>query len=58
VTHCHSDHVLGIMEFISKRNKAAEDINKIEKLFLVIPANVIPWFHHYCINIEDVSKGC
>ena len=58
VTHCHSDHVLGIMEFISQRNKAMTDQNISNKLFLVIPANVIPWFHYYCQQIEDVSVGC
>lgn len=25
ITHCHSDHVLGVMEFLSERNKMKDN---------------------------------
>lgn len=25
---------------------------------MVVPANMVPWFHRYCLLVEDVSEGC
>jgi hypothetical protein len=29
-----------------------------DKLFLVLPANVVPWFHAFCDSIEKLQEGC
>jgi ribonuclease Z len=54
ITHIHSDHNLGILDLISQRNaiiaKRGLDPSK-NTLFLVLPANVVPWFDSFCQNI-------
>ena len=47
ITHCHSDHMLGVMQFISKRNILKKEIG-FDKLYLIIPSNMIPWYEKYC----------
>lgn len=58
ITHIHSDHNLGILDTIAERNKLLkkkykgdiEEFNK-NKLFLIIPYNVLPWIHSYVSKI-------
>ncbi len=61
ITHIHSDHNLGILDLISQRNaiiaKRGLDPSK-NTLFLVLPANVVPWFESFCQNIENLKYGC
>jgi hypothetical protein len=28
------------------------------KLFLILPANVVPWYHSFCSNVENLNEGC
>lgn len=73
ITHIHSDHNLGILDFIAERNKLLrakynksgcssdqEYQHKIknDKLFLIFPYNVLPWFHSFVSNIENLLEGC
>ena len=45
ITHMHIDHNLGLFTIISERIKAFEKSGeKIEKLFLIIPYNMIQWY--------------
>lgn len=30
----------------------------MEKMFLVIPYNVLPWFNSFVDNIEKLTEGC
>jgi hypothetical protein len=49
---------LGILDLISQRNALIKKrkMNVEEnKLFLIIPANVVPWFHSFCQNIENLQ---
>ena len=65
ITHIHSDHNLGILDTIAERIKLLkskfkgneEEIAK-HKTFLIIPYNVVPWFHSYVTNIENLLEGC
>ena len=51
ITHIHEDHNLGILDMIAQRTKLLkrkfgkdeEEIKK-EKVFLIIPYDVIAWF--------------
>ena len=27
-------------------------------LYLVLPANVVPWYNSFCQNIENLNEGC
>lgn len=47
ISHIHSDHNLGILDLISERNRLLKKHNRNDKLFLIIPFNVLPWFHSY-----------
>lgn len=47
ITHIHSDHNLGILDLISERNKLMKKYKRDDKLFLIIPFNVLPWFKSY-----------
>ena len=61
ITHIHSDHNLGLLDVISHRNKVLQErgISMQEnKLFLVLPANVVPWFNTFCESVEDLRVGC
>ena len=56
-THIHSDHNLGILDLISQRNAIIRKNHlsfEENKLFLIIPANVAPWFHSFSNNIENL----
>ena len=65
ITHIHSDHNLGILDTIAQRNKLLrerfqgneEQISQ-HKTFLIIPYNVVPWFHSYVNNVENLLEGC
>ena len=65
ITHIHSDHNLGILDTIAQRIKLLkkkfkgneEEISK-HKTFLIIPYNVVPWFHSYVKNVENLLEGC
>jgi ribonuclease BN (tRNA processing enzyme) len=61
ITHIHSDHNLGLLDLISERNKILKK-RKIDldqnKLFLILPANVVPWYDSFCRNVENLSEGC
>ena len=54
ITHIHSDHNLGVLDIISQRNailrKRGANL-KEHKLFLVLPANVVPWFNTFCESV-------
>ena len=56
ITHLHADHNLGILDLISKRNRlVAEAEGSIkDKLFLIIPFNMIGWIHYYCRYVENI----
>ena len=58
ITHIHSDHNLGILDLISERNKLMKKYNREDKLFLIIPFNVLPWFKSYVEKVEDLCVGC
>lgn len=30
----------------------------MEKMFLIIPYNVLPWFNSFVENIEKLTEGC
>ena len=54
ITHIHSDHNLGLLDLISERTRVLKQrgINpKSHKLFLILPANVVPWYHSFCNNV-------
>lgn len=61
ITHIHSDHNLGILDLISHRNAiiSRRGLNPSKHtLFLVLPANVVPWFESFCQNIENLKACC
>ena len=43
ISHCHSDHTLGIMDIISQRNKLMRTTGRRDKVYLIVPSNMIPW---------------
>jgi ribonuclease BN (tRNA processing enzyme) len=61
ITHIHSDHNLGLLDLISERNKLLRkrgiDLEH-NKLFLILPANVVPWYNSFCKNVENLNEGC
>ena len=73
ITHIHSDHNLGILDFIAERNKllrqkyhrssypneeSYQQAIKNDKVFLIIPYNVLPWFDSYVQKVEYLLEGC
>lgn len=61
ITHIHSDHNLGLLDLISERMKLLRERNldlSKNKLFLILPANVVPWYHSFCKNVENLNEGC
>lgn len=65
ITHIHSDHNLGILDMIGQRNKLLkqkykgdEEAIQNNKVFLIIPYNVLPWFQSYVSKIENLLFGC
>lgn len=61
ISHIHSDHNLGLLDTISERNKLLRkhklDPNQ-NKLYLILPANVVPWYNSFCKNVENLNEGC
>ena len=73
ITHIHSDHNLGILDFIAERNKLLrrkynkssfaseqqyQSAIKNDKLILIIPYNVLAWFDSYVQKVEYLLEGC
>lgn len=68
VTHFHSDHVLGVVELVAKRNRAVdnqwdgtgtiEEWRDKNKVFLVVPYSLAPWVDTIVKNVEDFTIGC
>ena len=61
ISHIHSDHNLGLLDLISERTKLLKKhgLNlQANKLFLILPANVVPWYNSYCKNVENLNEGC
>ncbi len=58
ITHIHSDHNLGILNFISERNQIMKKNKSNDKLFLILPYNVYNWYEEFNRTLENLSVGC
>ena len=61
ISHIHSDHNLGLLDLISERTRLLKQhkLNPAEhKIYLILPANVVPWYHSFCKNVENLNEGC
>lgn len=48
ISHIHGDHNLGMIDLIVDRNKAMQRTGCMDKLFVIVPANVVTWIDLYC----------
>ncbi|KOC66769.1 Ribonuclease Z, mitochondrial, partial [Habropoda laboriosa] len=51
ISHIHADHQLGLIGLLLKRKQITND-----KLYLLIPMNMIPWLNFYNDRFESISQ--
>ena len=60
VSHFHSDHCMGIFEILVERNKIFKKIGKNpenNKIFLVVPSNLLPLIEDFNGLIQEIKDG-
>ena len=55
ITHLHGDHVFGIYNIITERQKLLKKMNSTDILYIVVPENVIPTILSHLKNMEEAN---